>query len=163
MLTRLDAHGQLRPARASPARLRFRLGLRLARRARGRGDERGRGHHEQEGHDPDGHGDSVAAERVPNTTMPAGIAEALPAIAVTAINGTAGPIWSERADAKKATTPPAIATYRYGLSRPSATVVSIFPLSAFTATWVVVKRRPAASPRRMPWGDFDGPGCRRAR
>jgi hypothetical protein len=44
--------------------------------------------------------------------MPAGIDDALPAIAVTAITGTAGPICSERADAKNATTPPAIATYR---------------------------------------------------
>jgi hypothetical protein len=82
--------------------------------------------------------------------MPAGIADALPAIAVTAITGTAGPIWSERAEAKKATTPPAIATYRYGLSRISAIPASIFPLSAFTATWVLVKSSPAARPRRIP-------------
>ena len=30
------------------------------------------------------------------------MADAFPAMAVTAITGTAGPIWSERADAKKA-------------------------------------------------------------
>ena len=36
----------------------------------------------------------------PKTMMPAGIAEALPAIEVTAITGTAGPIWSDLAEAK---------------------------------------------------------------
>ena len=46
----------------------------------------------------------------PNTTIPAGMAEALQAMAVTAITGTAGPIWSERAEAKNAATPPSIAT-----------------------------------------------------
>jgi hypothetical protein len=44
----------------------------------------------------------------PKTTMPAAIASALPTIAVTAITGTAGPSCSERAEAKNATTPPAI-------------------------------------------------------
>ncbi len=47
--------------------------------------------------------------------------------------------------------------YRYGLSKTSARLVSIFPLSAFTATWVVVNSRPAASPSRMPWCDFERP------
>jgi hypothetical protein len=40
------------------------------------------------------------------------MAEALPAIEVTAMTGTAGPTWSERAEAKNATTPPARARRR---------------------------------------------------
>lgn len=80
----------------------------------------------------------------PNTTTPAGIAEALPAIEVAAMTGTAGPAWRERADAKKAT--PLRAMGRHGLSTTSAMPRATVPVSALTATWVTVKSSPAVTP-----------------
>jgi hypothetical protein len=88
----------------------------------------------------------------PNTTTPARIDVALPAIDVAAITGTALPIWSERAETKNATTPPATITAVHGLTTTSMTPFTS-PVSAFMATWVTVKSTPAPAPRRTPMRD----------
>jgi hypothetical protein len=60
--------------------------------------------------------------------IPAGLAEALPAIEVTAMTGTAGPSWRERAEAKKAAITAGHGDRQVGAAEDLGDDVSALPL-----------------------------------
>src|SRR4051812_4997823 len=86
----------------------------------------------------------------PNTMMPPAMQETLAPALVIVITGTASPVCSPRAEAKKAITEAAMQVRSQGEARPAAPPLPISPVRALMATSETPNSRPEARPSSTP-------------